>query len=294
MIGSNWKCLLGALALMCGSAAAAQETRTAAKDQPPAPATLADISWVIGQWSGEGIGGAPAHESWLPPIGTTMVGTFVQEDGESGIQFTEHMYLMEEEGSLVMRLKHFNADMTGWEEKDGMVTFRLIEIEHCKAYFRSLTLRCTTEEEGAGGLIVAVKMQGGGELNFNFKRRLAHRGGVICPDAMNTPDMNACAAAMLARSEKRHSEYLAAAVAKNDYDEAVAPMIAEADVAFMAYRDAECAALYESFGGGTVRTMMVILCKADQTDARTHTIWENWLTYADSTPSMLPEPGPTN
>jgi hypothetical protein len=28
-------------------------------------------------------------------------------------------------------------------------------------------------------------------------------------------------------------------------------------------------------------------------DERTRTIWQNWLTYADSTPPALPEPGPS-
>ena len=175
MTGFGWKTFVAALAMLCGTAVSAQETRTAPKDQPSPPATLADINWLIGQWSGTGIGGAPAHESWLPPTGSTMVGTFIQEDGESGIQFTEHMYLMEEDGSLVMRLKHFNADLTAWEDREGMVTFRLIALEPCAAYFRSLTLRCTTESEGSGGLIVAVKMQSGGELLFSFKRMAASR-----------------------------------------------------------------------------------------------------------------------
>jgi len=33
------------------------------------------------------------------------------------------MTLVEENGSLVIRLKHFNPDLTGWEEKDKTVDF---------------------------------------------------------------------------------------------------------------------------------------------------------------------------
>ncbi|MBX7541454.1 DUF6265 family protein [Qipengyuania sphaerica] len=156
--------------LLLGSPLAGQETRVAPDDHVPPPAGVEQMDWLVGQWVGTGIGGAPAMESWLPPSGDTMVGTFVQETGEGGIRFSEILYLMEEEGTLVLRLKHFNADLTGWEEKDKMLTFRLIAVEDCAAYFRSLTLRC----DGEDGLLAAVRMKSAGdeinELIFRFER----------------------------------------------------------------------------------------------------------------------------
>jgi len=165
--------VVAASAALCVTGASAQETRQRDKDSSPPQATIAEMDWLVGQWSGTGIGGARAHESWLAPVGGTMVGTFVQEDGESGIRFSEHIYLMEEDGTLVMRLKHFNADLTGWEDKEGMVTFRLAALEPCAAYFAGLTLRCSENEEGKDGkgLFVAVRMQSGDELIFNFARQ---------------------------------------------------------------------------------------------------------------------------
>lgn len=149
---------------------AAQETRVGEEGFESPPATLEQLDWLVGQWSGEGIGGAPAMESWLPPSGGTMVGTFVQESADGTIQFTEHMYLMEEAGTLVLRLKHFNADLTGWEEKDDMPTFRLVGLEPCAAYFNALTLRCANRDKPGDGLVAAVRMQSGGELLFEFAR----------------------------------------------------------------------------------------------------------------------------
>lgn len=152
---------------------AAHETRVGEEGFDSPPATLAEVDWLVGQWQGTGIGGAPATESWLPPTGTTMVGTFIQQTDDGAIQFTEHMYLMEEEGSLVLRLKHFNADLTGWEDKEGMVTFRLLAMEPCAAYFHTLTLRCANAEAPGEGLFVAVRMRSSGEeireLLFNFE-----------------------------------------------------------------------------------------------------------------------------
>lgn len=148
----------------------AQETRVGEAGFVSPPASMGDAAWLVGQWSGEGIGGAEAHESWFAPSGDTMVGTFVQETPGGGIMFTEHMYLMEHEGSLVVRLKHFNPDLTGWEEKDGMVTFHLRAAEPCALYFNALTYRC----DGDGGMVVAVRMKSDKpapeELVFRFKR----------------------------------------------------------------------------------------------------------------------------
>lgn len=166
--------LFAALAAFLPTALAAEETRSAPPDHTPPPASLEQIAWLAGQWAGVGIGGAPAYESWLPATGNTMVGTFVQMADEETIRFTEHLYLMEEEGTLVLRLKHFNADLTGWEDKDGMVTFRLIAIEDCAAYFRSLTLRCDQRDDGREGLLAAVRMKSAdgavSELIFRFQR----------------------------------------------------------------------------------------------------------------------------
>ncbi|WP_300533321.1 DUF6265 family protein, partial [uncultured Mameliella sp.] len=76
--------------LVLAAPLAAQETRIGEDDFESPPATLADLDWLVGQWHGTGIGGAPATESWLPPTGPTMVGTFVQQRADGGIQFTEH------------------------------------------------------------------------------------------------------------------------------------------------------------------------------------------------------------
>lgn len=162
---------IAAALAMTMSPLAAQETRIAPEGHVSPPATLAAAAWLVGDWVGAGIDGAEAAESWLPPSAGTMVGLFVQEKPDGSLMFTEHMYLAEEAGSLVLKLKHFNPDLTGWEEKDGMVRFRFLSAEPCALYFSSLTYRC----EGQDGLLVAVRMKGEGAeakaLVFRFKRR---------------------------------------------------------------------------------------------------------------------------
>lgn len=159
------------IALIAAGPLAAQHTRVAGEGHVSPPASIAEAAWLVGDWVGTGIEGAEAAESWLPPSRGTMVGVFVQEKPDGAIMFTEHMYLAEEAGSLVLKLKHFNPDLTGWEEKDGMVRFRFLSAEPCGLYFSALTYRC----DGKDGLLVAVRMKNEGsevkELVFRFKRR---------------------------------------------------------------------------------------------------------------------------
>ncbi len=150
------------------------ETRLGEDGFTSPSATLDQLDWLIGQWLGVGINGATAMESWLAPLGGTMVGTFVQQAEDGTIMFTEHMYLMEQEGSLVLKIKHFNADLTGWEEKGDMLNFRLVAAEPCAVYFHALTLRCDDREDGKRGLLAAVRMSSDApqpqELVFRFAR----------------------------------------------------------------------------------------------------------------------------
>lgn len=102
-------------------------------------ATLDDVSLLIGHWRGEFLGGT-AEEVWLPPAGGAMVGTFrlIEQDE---IAFYELMILLEEEGSVTLKLKHFNADLTGWEEKADTVDFPLVKAEADAVFFDGLTFR---------------------------------------------------------------------------------------------------------------------------------------------------------
>ncbi|WP_164931250.1 DUF6265 family protein [Erythrobacter sp. HKB08] len=275
----------------------AQETRVGEEGFESPPATLAQMDWLVGQWAGKGIGDAPAMESWLPPTGGTMVGTFVQESGEGGIQFTEHLYLMEEEGTLVLRLKHFNADLTGWEEKADMLTFRLVAIEDCAAYFHALTLRCDKGDDGEDGLVAAVRMQSGAELLFRFERMgdaVPDAPAPQCGEAASTAEMNQCYSSLLTRAADRRKQYVEAASALYADAPDVQAAIVEAEAAFDIYRDRECRANFRKFGNGSFRTTALLICALDMTDARTRTVWNNWLVpMADGEQPVLPEPGPT-
>ena len=286
MMARAW---MAALALAMAAPLAAQETRVGEPGFTPPPATIHQMWWLEGLWQGEGIEGARATESWLPPTGTTMVGTFIQQTAEGGIMFSEHMHIIEEGGSLVLKLKHFNADLTGWEDKEGMVTFRLLGAEFCSAYFSGLTLRC----DGSDKLVVAVRMKSDGpepkELLFRFDRAERSRGFIDCDGS--TLEMNHCMAAIRDRASERKARYLAAAIARNAERPELVALIRQSDAAFETYREAECKAVYTDNEGGTIRTIEGLGCEIGLIDERTRTIWQTWLTFMDSTPAILPAPG---
>ncbi|MHA6332478.1 DUF6265 family protein [Qipengyuania sp. CAU 1752] len=291
-----WKVILMPILALSGAQVSAQETRMGEEGFESPPATIAQMDWLVGQWSGTGIGDAPAQESWLPPVGTTMVGTFVQADEAGAIRFTEHLYLSEENGTLVLRLKHFNADLTGWEEKDDMLTFRLVAVEPCAAYFNALTLRCADPEIPGTGIVAAVRMKSSKpepqELVFRFD---AAKGAepARCPDAMTTVGINECLGTVMGRADMRRRQYLGAALERHGDNLELRSLIEASGVLFLRYRDAECRAVAEDWQEGTIGTAMILSCFIEMTDRRTHAIWQNWLTFMDNTPPLLPEPHPT-
>ncbi|HEU4651142.1 MAG TPA: DUF6265 family protein [Croceibacterium sp.] len=128
-------------AALASATAHAAETRTAPEGHTPPPASAAQLDWLAGIWTGEGIGGAQATEAYSPPGGGSVAGHFVQQDGEGGVEFFEIMQIAEVDGSLVYRLKHFSNALAGWEEKDRYVSFPLVAIEPNAVYFDGLTLR---------------------------------------------------------------------------------------------------------------------------------------------------------
>ncbi len=102
-------------------------------------ATIEDMAWLTGSWRGEGLGGT-VEEIWSPPSAGAMTGTFkLVQDGEP--VFYELELIVEEEESLVLKLKHFNADLTGWEDKGKSVSFPLVRLDADGAYFDGLTYR---------------------------------------------------------------------------------------------------------------------------------------------------------
>ena len=120
--------------------AQAQRTEhTYGLDNPDArpPASIDDASMLVGSWDGEAFGNT-FEQVWNPPSAGSMVGFFKLLDGEE-VAFYELLLLVEEAGSLSLKVKHFNADFTAWEEKGEYITFRFVKAEPDALHFSGIS-----------------------------------------------------------------------------------------------------------------------------------------------------------
>jgi uncharacterized protein YecT (DUF1311 family) len=116
-------------------------------------------------------------------------------------------------------------------------------------------------------------------------------GGEPCQGS-TTREVERCLADGFARADAELNHYYAAAVARltRDGDATTLAKLRASERAWIAHRDAECDAVLDSWKGGTIRGAMTLGCRTRITEARTLEVWQNWLTYADGTPPVLPRP----
>lgn len=111
-----------------------------------------------------------------------------------------------------------------------------------------------------------------------------------CNNIMNTLETNRCAAIELEVAEDDLTHYLETSVEHNAVDPVLVDAIKVAQKQWQAYAAAHCGSVYTQWRDGTIRGVMGITCRTRLTKQRTHDIWEDFLTYMDSTPPVLPEP----
>ena len=95
--------------------------------------TLADLSFITGLWRADWNGGV-GEEHWSAASGDNMMGTFrFVKDGKG--RFYELMLIEQTPDGPVLRLKHFNAGLVGWEDKAQVYSFHLVEYGKTVAVF---------------------------------------------------------------------------------------------------------------------------------------------------------------
>lgn len=142
------------LCIAQSSLAQSQRTEHTVKLDDPAmrpAATLDDVSWLVGNWSGEAFGNT-FEQSWNPASAGSMIGFFKLMDGDA-VVFYELLLLVEEEGSLTLKVKHFNPDFTAWEEKADYVTFRFVNSEQDAVHFSGISFYHIDEDTMHGYIV---------------------------------------------------------------------------------------------------------------------------------------------
>lgn len=137
------------------------------ENQPKAE--IEDIAWIAGSWVGEAFGGL-SEEIWSDPVAGSMMGMY-RSVTRGKVGFYEILTITEENGSLILRLKHFHPDLKGWEEKGVTVDFPLVKVEKNAVWFEGYTF----VKESKNEFNVYLAQSGGDgpprELVFQYTRR---------------------------------------------------------------------------------------------------------------------------
>lgn len=102
-------------------------------------------AWLAGHWEGSGFGGG-VEETWTPPRDGTMLGTFRLSVGGEARLF-EFMILYVEDGHPAIRVKHFNADATPWEDRNEWVMFPFERSSEEGLFFAGLSYELLSSDE---------------------------------------------------------------------------------------------------------------------------------------------------
>ncbi len=168
------KLLLGSLIIFAaaivsaGQARQTENTIKLAPGQKSEKASIADMAWLAGTWTGEGFG-SEAEETWNKPKGGVMIGMFRLTKDEKPV-FYEFMTLEETDGSLVMRVKHFHGNLVAWEEREKTVDFKFVKKDKNRLYFEGLTFEVAGPDAVTLYLAMSGKNGSVSEETFRYTR----------------------------------------------------------------------------------------------------------------------------
>ena len=164
---------VAAIIAILSIAASAAEPRTEhtyklADGESLPDATLADAAFLVGSWQGTAFG-SQFEETWNPPSAGSMVGLFKLFDGDD-VAFYELLLLTVDDGILSLKVKHFSADFTAWEEKTDYVDFRLVAIGDDALHFSGISFYRRGDDD-MDGYIVMRNADGIREEKLTYRRR---------------------------------------------------------------------------------------------------------------------------
>ena len=145
-----------------------EHTVKLSENETGAKTSVEEMRWLAGRWTGTGLGGRTI-ETWSEPQAGVMLGTFHLIRDEKSV-FYEFLTLGEGPNGFSMRLKHFNPDLTGWEEKEKVIEFRYVRTEGNLVQFGGLTFQ--RESEDSLTIFLAIRGKDGSirEEKFTLKR----------------------------------------------------------------------------------------------------------------------------
>lgn len=111
-----------------------------------------------------------------------------------------------------------------------------------------------------------------------------------CTNPITTNEVEICIAIETEIADENLSKYLQAARQRFAEDSDWLSLLDDSQVKWTAYRQTYCDSIYQFWIEGSIRGAKYSQCMKALSKLRTHVIWKDYLTYADSTPPILPEP----
>jgi len=116
--------------------------------QIPAASQLVPLAFLAGHWTGDAEG-SHSDEIWSNPAGSSIIGMYREVDQGKPVFY--EFWAIELDGTTpVFKMKHFNAGMIGWENKEEMVRLPVTESSPTSVTFARedghLTIRYVLED----------------------------------------------------------------------------------------------------------------------------------------------------
>ena len=142
-----------------------------------APATIDQVAWISGAWTGT-LNDRTIEQHWMTPLGGSMVAMY-RSVRDNKATLYELLAIEQEGASLVLRIKHFapGAGLVGQEAKDESSNHTLVSLGERKAAFEASTptgpVRVTFTSPDPSSLSIVVERQRDGKpvaTDFKYKR----------------------------------------------------------------------------------------------------------------------------
>jgi hypothetical protein len=130
--------------------------------------SISQLDWLTGTWEGDGLGGT-CEEIWSRPQAGVMMGMFRLIKG-GALAFYEFMTIEQEVDHLVLRIKHFDRGLIGWEKQDEVHESRSLTQGEMSVVFDGISY--SSDPDGALRVEMQTRDNGHGQTQtIIFQRR---------------------------------------------------------------------------------------------------------------------------
>ena len=111
-----------------------------------------------------------------------------------------------------------------------------------------------------------------------------------CDNPVKSFEVNTCLNVEAQKASQQLEQYYQASLGRFKEDEVIVKSLTESRTAWEQYLKSQCSAVWDLWRHGSIRNSEYTRCTIALTKQRTHFLWHTYLTFADSTPPLLPEP----